>query len=232
MNAAEQIDFDILTFITQSGFSVISLSVVFFIVLTLSSFVKIVTVLGILRAGLGFQSIPSSFVTGSLAFALALFVMFPTLQVSTAAFDAMIGRGQAKSPEILRTQATAAAFEKWKEFLIRHAHPVEKQRFLKIASELDAQTRVSETGAATSAESIRVLAPAFLVSELKEAFATGLIVFLPLLVVELVVANVLVAVGLTQLSPALVSLPFKLLLFVLVDGWGLITGNLLMSYGK
>ncbi len=236
MAAADVTTFNIASSIAQSGFSVLALVALFLTVLSLSSYVKIVTVLSIVRAGFGMESIPSGFVTGIISLVLSLFIMFPTIQSSTASFDSTIAGARGPVTDQLRAKATTAAFEEWKLFLSRHAHPQEKERFLKIARDLASKNPVgskkSPTPAEESAESIRVLAPAFLVSELKEAFSTGLTLFLPLLVVDLVVSNVLVAVGLLQVSPFLVSLPFKLLLFVLVDGWGLIVGNLLLSYGR
>jgi len=222
-----------------------------FLFLTLGCYVKIVTVLSVLRVGLGFGSLPSWFVTSSLALMLSLFVMFPTLQTSLQSFDHIVKEGG--GDEQARVRALEGGLEKWKAFLLLHAHQDERDRFAKVAEELDHRNALKVRGSAenaqeasvdankkpipissipVSSESWRVLAPAFLVSELKEAFATGLSLFLPFLVVELVVANLLLAVGYSQLAPCYVAFPFKLLLFVLVDGWGLITSNLVLSYGR
>src|SRR5690606_23380959 len=114
----------------------------------------------------------------------------------------------------------------WKGFLQKNSHESEVARFLDLARQMPAD----DGTASLQSGSWRVLAPAFLVSELKEAFATGFSLFLPFLVIELVVAHLLVAVGLERLSPGVVSLPFKLLVFVLVDGWTLITTGLVTSY--
>lgn len=205
-----------------------------FLFLTLGCYVKIVTVLSVLRVGLGFGSLPSWFVTSSLALMLSLFVMFPTLQTSLQSFGHLVKEGG--GDEQARVRALEGGLEKWKAFLLLHAHQEERDRFAKVAEELDhrnaLKVRQPVSSIPVSSESWRVLAPAFLVSELKEAFATGLSLFLPFLVVELVVANLLLAVGYSQLAPCYVAFPFKLLLFVLVDGWGLITSNLVLSYGR
>ena len=209
------------------GFSAIGLLMLVALALVFSSYVKIITVLGILRVGLGVHSIPSALVTGGLAIALTFFVMYPTLQ-----------RG-AQSMEVARTKAGPvaaldAAADEWKKFVKRHTHEEELKRFVEIAIKIDSDTGSEVRGDASSeyANSWRTLAPAFLVSELKEAFATGLSLFLPFLVIDLLVSNILVAVGLDRVSPIVVALPFKLLLFVLLDGWTLITTNLVATYAS
>ncbi len=198
--------------------------------ITLSSYVKIATVLGVVRVGMGIGSFPGIFITGSLAFFLSLFIMFPTLEASINAAHQVVKR-ESLPPEQVRVKAFVAGARVWGKFLHTHAEPEERVRFEQLARKLKFQDAQAENiPGETDSESFQVLAPAFIVSELKEAFATGLHIFLPFLVVELIVANLLVAVGLIQLNPTLVSFPFKLLLFVMADGWTLITGNLVLSY--
>lgn len=188
-----------------------------FLVFVLSAYVKIVTVLGILRVGLGTDSIPSMLVTSGLAFVLSLFVMYPTLAAwGGAAAQQRGGAGYYRT-----------GLDEWRQFLSAHAHSEEKTRFANLAARLDGAAPPS---AASAGESWRVLAPAFLSSELKEAFATGLSLFMPFLVIDLLIATVLAGVGLERLNPVAVAFPFKLLLFVMVDGWSLITINLASTY--
>jgi type III secretion protein R len=121
--------------------------------------------------------------------------------------------------------AAGRAAEPLRAFLARFARPDDRAAFLDVARRLR-----GEAGPAPSEDDLAVLAPAFVVSELRRAFTIGFAIFVPFLVVDLVVANVLLALGLTQLSPTSVSLPFKLLLFVGVDGWRLLARALALSY--
>jgi flagellar biosynthesis protein FliP len=233
----ERASVDAPSFIANLGFSVITVLVVLFFVLVFSAYVKIVTVLSIVRVGLGLGSLPAVFVVGGLSFGLSFFVMYPTLLDSSRAMDQVLQARSAPVSDQLRAAAFNAGLERWKVFLRTCAHKSEVERFTEIAAKLDAAGKVkdNEQKPEASASSVdpnswRILAPAFLVSELKEAFATGLTLFLPLLVIDLFIANVLVAVGLERMSPAVVSFPFKLLLFVMVDGWTLITTNLVSTY--
>jgi len=217
---------------THFGFSAIGLVALLLVALVFSSYVKIVTVLGILRAGLGVASLPSALVTTGLAFALSFFVMLPTLRESAKVVDSYQNAKGTIRTDSARVQALALAFAKWKAFLLRHSHLEQRQRFAELARQIDQRKISKSKGSATivDSKSWRVLAPAFLVSELKEAFATGLSLFLPFLIIDLLVMNVLAAVGLDRMSSASVAFPFKLLLFVMVDGWGLITANLVQTY--
>lgn len=217
---------DVLSTFGNLGFSAISFLLILALVLALSCYVKIVTVLSIVRLGLGANSVPSTFVTGSLALALSFFVMYPTLLKSTKAMD-RVASGRAVVSDQVRAEALNAGLESWKGFLIKHVPSVELERFSSIARKIDGQ---SGPEVIADQRSLRILAPAFLVSELKSAFGTGLSLFLPFLVIELLVASILSALGMERLSPSLVSFPFKLLLFVMLDGWAVITANLALTY--
>ena len=205
--------------------------------LLFSSYVKIVTVLSIVRAGLGTDGLPSFLVTSGLALALAFFVMSPTLMSSTSAIDKALAKDSSTSKA--KASAIGEGVKEWKKFVIKNTDIEEKNKFSEIALKLkdknSVETEKVEEGSDNSKaddlqNSWQVLAPAFLVTELKKAFKTGLTLFLPFLVIELIIANVLVAVGLTRLAPEYVALPFKILLFVVLDGWALITTNLVSTY--
>ncbi len=206
--------------------------------LTLSSYVKIVTVLSILRVGLGTNSIPSALVTGGVAIVLSFFVMFPTIQKSFTEVE--VARSN-DSSALGQSQALSAALGPWKEFLKRHAHKDEIEQFAQTAITIDAEISKKdseedeikeEQQLSSLSETWRILAPAFLVSELKEAFVTGLSLFLPFFIIDLLVASILTTLGMQNLNAQFISLPFKLLLFVMVDGWTLITMNLVATYGS
>jgi type III secretory pathway component EscR len=219
---------------SELGFSALAILLLALFALSLSAYIKIVTVLGIVRAGLGAESLPSALVTGALAIVLSFFVMYPTIVRSGEAMEGPLQSSLTENRDTARVVAIEAGLDVWKEFLKRHAGESEVARFSKVAEKLDSGSSrpVSDRSedVVVWSDSWRVLAPAFLVSELKEAFATGLSLLLPFVIIDLLVAIVLGAVGLERLSPAVVGLPFKLLLFVMVDGWALITTNLVSSY--
>lgn len=227
---------DALLNLSTIGFSGFGLLFLLAIVLSLSAYVKIVTVLGIVRAGIGVWGLPSAFVTGSLALMLSFFVMYPTVVSSLNAASKSVNQNRGLSQDQQRVVALEAGFAEWKQFLKKHTEPGELEDFSQVAAQLDkghdekVPTPAASIASTPANDSWRVVGPAFLASELKHAFATGLTLFLPLLIIDLVVANVLTAVGYVALNPVLVALPFKLLLFVLIDGWSLITTNLVSSY--
>jgi type III secretion protein R len=188
----------------------------------LTSFLKMAVVLSIARSALGVPQVPPTTAVTGLALVLTVLVMAPVARRSADLLRA--------APPERGVESSLAALERAsgpiREFLLRFARPDDRATFLDVAR------RLSPPGAAAPAEDdLAVLAPAFAISELRRAFTIGFLVFLPFLVVDLVVANVLLALGLTQLSPTSVSLPFKLLLFVAVDGWRLLARALALSYG-
>lgn len=196
-----------------------------FVVIMLTSFVKIAVVLSILRNALGTQQVPPSTVITGLAFVLSLFVMAP---VAERMYDA--AGGVPETRDIFSQASVKAVFEASKvakeplrEFLLKHAHDKDRILFMELAARLDG-------GEPPGREDFRVLIPAFVTSELKEAFQIGFLLFIPFIVVDMVVANVLLAMGMQMLSPVIISLPFKLLLFVIVDGWYLVVRGLVLSY--
>jgi type III secretion protein R len=188
---------------------------------TLTSFLKISVVLSIARSALGAPQVPPATSVTGLALLLSATVMAPVAR------DALAAARAGPPGEGIAAAAGAAerAAEPLRAFLDRHARPDDREAFLDVARRLRPPSAPPPGPADLS-----VLAPAFVISELRRAFTIGFVVFVPFLAVDLVVANVLLALGLTQLSPTSVSLPFKLLLFVAVDGWRLLARGLALSY--
>jgi type III secretion protein R len=196
-----------------------------FVFMTLTSFVKISTVLQIVRSAIGAQSVPSSTVVMALSAALTLLAMAP-LGSKIAERATPLWEGKTKDTTALVKGLVEAAGDPVRSFLRANASERERVRFFDVAK----RARPEAERAAVGAADFVVLVPAFLTSELYAAFALGFAVFLPFLIIDLVVANVLLALGMQMLSPTQVSLPFKLLLFVAIDGWGLLSEALVTGY--
>ena len=214
-------------FFQSLGFSILPILVLVLFALVFSSYVKIVTVLAIIRAGLGSASLPGAFVTGSLALVLSFFVMYPTMEQTFEAMSSKQVQGSAG-----QAKAIDAGVKKWKEFLVAHTDEELSKSFA--SKILNKQENISPENSELELKRLqkswRVLAPAFFVGQLRDAFKTGLSLFLPFVIIDLCIAQVLVAVGIQRLDPLVVALPFKLLLFVLLDGWTLISTNLVEVY--
>jgi flagellar biosynthetic protein FliP len=187
------------------------------LVLMMTSFTRIIVVLAILRQALGLQQSPPNQVLIGLSLFLSLFVMAPTLERVNEAAIAPYAAGQVNAEE-----AIELAGDEFHAFMIRQTRERDLQMFADIA---DAPQFASPAEVPFS-----ILLPAFVTSELKTAFQIGFMLFLPFLVIDLVVSSVLMSLGMMMMSPMLVSLPFKLLLFVLVDGWALLMGSLASSF--
>jgi flagellar biosynthetic protein FliP len=188
------------------------------ILIMMTSFTRIVVVLSLLRTALGTATAPPNTVIVALALFLTAFVMGPALQ---NAYES--GIRPLINNEIGVEQAFQRASEPLKLFMQRNV----REKDLALFSDLSREPRP-----ATPEElSLRILVPAFMISELKRAFEIGFLLFLPFLIIDLVVASVLMSMGMMMLPPAVVSLPFKLIFFVLVDGWSLVAGSLVQSYG-
>jgi flagellar biosynthetic protein FliP len=188
------------------------------ILIMMTSFTRIVVVLSLLRTALGTATAPPNAVIMALALFLTAFVMGPALQRS---YD--LGIRPLINNEITAEQAFERATEPLKVFMQKNV----REKDLAFFSDLSREPRP-----ATPEEmSLRILVPAFMISELKRAFEIGFLLFLPFLIIDLVVASVLMSMGMMMLPPVVVSLPFKLIFFVLVDGWSLVAGSLIQSYG-
>lgn len=187
------------------------------LVLMMTSFTRIIVVLAILRQALGLQQSPPNQVLIGLSLFLSLFIMAPTLERVNDAAIAPYAAGQMNAE-----QAIEVAGDQFHAFMIRQTRERDLEMFSDIA---DAPQFASPQDVPFS-----ILLPAFVTSELKTAFQIGFMLFLPFLVIDLVVSSVLMSLGMMMMSPMLVSLPFKLLLFVLVDGWALLMGSLASSF--
>ncbi|WP_339748787.1 flagellar type III secretion system pore protein FliP [uncultured Maricaulis sp.] len=188
------------------------------IVIMTTSFVRITVVLSLLRTGLGLQQSPPNAVLVSLAMFLTAFIMAP---VFTQSYNE--GIEPLLNNEIELTEAFDLTTGPVKTFMLMHTREDDLGLFIGMS-----QGEVPETPADAS---FFVVAPAFMISELRRAFEIGFLLFIPFLVIDLVVASILMSMGMMMLPPVVISLPFKLIFFVLVDGWRLVTGALVQSFG-
>ncbi|MCD1625106.1 MAG: flagellar type III secretion system pore protein FliP [Paracoccaceae bacterium] len=188
------------------------------ILLGMTAFTRIIIVLSILRQALGTQQTPPNQVLIALAMFLTFFVMQPVLEKAYAEALAPVLDGQ-----MTQEDGLARGGEIMKAFMIENTRQNDLAMFADLAG--------NEPYAETDDVPFRVLLPAFMTSELKTAFQIGFLLFLPFLVIDIVIASILMALGMMMVSPVLVALPFKLLLFVLVDGWALTVGSLAAGYG-
>jgi flagellar biosynthetic protein FliP len=183
-----------------------------------TSFTRIVIVLSLTRNALGIPTVPPQQVVVGLSLFLTLFVMGPTLsEMKEVALDPLL------AGEISTGDALDAAQGPLREFLLAHTREGELEMFLDASK--------TETPVARDEVPLNALIPAFVLSELKSGFIIGFVIFIPFLIIDLVVSAVLMGLGMMMLPPSFVSLPFKLLLFVMLDGWMLVVGTLLTSYG-
>jgi type III secretion protein R len=197
-----------------------------FAFMTVTAFVKIATVLQIVRSAIGAQSVPSSSVIMALAAALTLIAMAPVGDKIAARAAPLFSGKEAPDTVALVERGIDAVREPMREFLKNNSSETERERFLDVAR----QARAPADRESVHPEDLTVLVPSFVVTELGEAFAIGFLLYLPFLVIDLVVSNVLLALGMQMMSPTQVSLPFKLLLFVAIDGWGLLARSLVAGY--
>ncbi|MDR2338145.1 MAG: EscR/YscR/HrcR family type III secretion system export apparatus protein [Deltaproteobacteria bacterium] len=214
---------------TTFDLSLLSSIALILLALLFSSYVKIAVVLNIVRLGFGFTSLPTLFITIGLALTCSYFVMYPTLvEVSDVLKENSSAQVKLSEPE--KTVVFDKISQIWKEFVTKHIKYNQIETFSKLAIAVDKIEKIDEPDKENLNSSWRVLAPAFLVSELKEAFRMGFMLFLPFLIIDLVIGTVLAAISLENLSPYLVALPLKLLLFIAVDGWSLICKGIISSY--
>ena len=188
------------------------------IVIMTTSFVRIIVVLSLLRTGLGLQQSPPNAVLISLALFLTAFIMAPVFSQSYSEGIEPLLEGQIELEE-----AFVATSEPLKGFMLSHTREADLALFIDM-SQQDVPASAEET-------SFWIVAPAFMISELRRAFEIGFLLFIPFLIIDLVVASILMSMGMMMLPPIIISLPFKLIFFVLVDGWRLVTGSLVQSFG-
>jgi type III secretion protein R len=206
-----------------------------FLLITMTSFTKIVVVLGILRNALGAPQVPPTTVITGLALMLTGYVMLPTGTAMYEAAAPLLSRSAIQvGPSAavdLGIEVASRVKEPIRTFLARHAHPRDRALFRDLKQRRSsAAGNVPIASAKPADDGFAILAPAFLISQLREAFTIGFLLFIPFLVIDLVVSNLLLALGMQMLQPTTVSLPFKLLLFVMVDGWHLLARGLVLGY--
>lgn len=187
------------------------------ILIMMTSFTRIVVVLSFLRTAIGIQQTPPNTVMISLAMFLTFFIMAPTLQ---SAYDE--GIAPLIAEEIDEMEALDRASTPFKRFMLKHVREADLTLFVDL----------SESGPYDEAMDIplHIVVPSFMISELRRAFEIGFMLFLPFLIIDLVTASILMSMGMMMLPPVTVSLPFKIIFFVLVDGWYLISGALIQSF--
>ena len=184
---------------------------------TLTGFTRIIIVLGFIRTGLGTPTAPPNQVLVGIALFLTIFVMAPTFnKIKVEAFEPL------QKGEITQKVALERAEVPMREFMFDQTREKDIALFVSLANIKDVKTRADVP--------TYVLIPAFVISELKTAFQIGFLIFLPFLIIDLVVASTLMSMGMMMLPPIFISLPFKILLFVLVDGWNLVTRSLVESF--
>jgi flagellar biosynthetic protein FliP len=195
-----------------------SLSFLPALLLMMTSFTRIVIVMSLLRQAIGTQTSPPNQVVVGLALFLTFFIMAPVAdKIYTDAY-LPLAENKISFPEALERGSVPL-----RGFMLKQTREAELTLFTKIAKQ--------PKPASADQVPMRVLIPAFVTSELKTAFQIGFIVFIPFLIIDMVVASVLMSMGMMMMSPVIVSLPFKIMLFVLVDGWNLLIGSLVQSFG-
>jgi flagellar biosynthetic protein FliP len=185
----------------------------------MTSFTRIIVVLAILRQAIGLQQTPSNQIMVGMALFLTLFIMTPTLdKVNEVALQPYL------KEDMTSGQAVEAASMPIRDFMLAQTREDDIALFVKLAGREGTIESMDELP-------FTILMPAFVTSELKTAFQIGFMIFIPFLIVDMVVASVLMAMGMMMLSPVIISLPFKIMLFVMVDGWAMIMGTLAASFG-
>ena len=223
----------------------VGLSLLPFVAMVATSYLKIVVVMSLIRNALGIQSIPPNMVINALAMILTFYIMAPIMSESwTVAKDELnraaaqqkannatskpLNRQNAGSPNyFFDTDAVAKAAEPFRRFLSEHTAARERVFFISTAETLWGKDGEPAT---VDPESFYILLPSFCVSELTKAFQIGFLVYLPFIAIDIIVSNILLAMGMMMVSPVTISLPFKLLLFVMVNGWTLLIQGLVRGY--
>ena len=189
------------------------------LLIMLTSFTRFVIVFSILRAGIGLQTTPANIILVSLA-------LFMTFYVMTPVFDRAWNEGLQPlvSEQITEEEAFPLIAEPFREFMLNNVRDQDLQLFAQLARERGQEVALDET------IDLRVVIPAFMISEIRRGFEIGFLVVLPFLVIDMIVATITMAMGMMMLPPTAISLPFKILFFVLIDGWNLLVGSLVRSF--
>lgn len=212
----------------------VGLSMLPFIAMIATSYLKIVVVMSLIRNALGIQSIPPNTVINALAMILTFYIMAPLVGQS---WNTLSQAMKENKPEVIyQTDLIARAAEPFRDFLAHHTSDQHQAFFVRTAETLWAKEVVQPNGtvarepAKVDPNSYYILIPSFCVSELTRAFQIGFLVYLPFIAIDIIVSNILLAMGMMMVSPVTISLPFKLLLFVMVNGWARLIQGLVQSY--
>ena len=222
----------------------VGMSLLPFVAMVATSYLKIVVVMSLIRNALGIQSIPPNMVINALAMILSFYIMAPVASESWSIAQKELGSQAVSAPGVaqsgqtqgrnqqpaalsISTEAIGRAAEPFRKFLSEHTSPRERAFFVSTA-----ETLWGKNGepAVVDPESYYILLPSFCVSELTKAFQIGFLVYLPFIAIDIIVSNILLAMGMMMVSPVTISLPFKLLLFVMVNGWTLLIQGLIRGY--
>jgi len=215
---------DLTSFTPSSALlTVIIVAIAPFVAVMVTSFTKIVVVLSLLRNALGVQQVPPNLVINGLAMILTMYVMYP---VGNQVINNISETDQTVTSTDGLLEIASVGKEPIREFLVTHSNELERSFFYSTVQKMAEET----PDMSVESTDFVVLLPAFTISELSEAFQIGFLIYLPFIIIDLVVSNILMALGMMMLSPTLVSLPFKLLLFVMVDGWAKLSHGLVVSY--
>ncbi|MBC05410.1 type III secretion system export apparatus subunit SctR [Thalassospira sp.] len=199
------------------------LALIPFVIVITTSFVKIAVVLSLVRNALGVQQIPPNMALYGLALILTVYIMAP---VGASVFDILQEGNVSFNDTANLFDVLAQAFEPFRYFLMQHTDETQREFFVQTI----AQIWPADLAAQLGPDSFLVLAPAFTVAELTSAFEVGFLLYLPFVVIDLIVSNILLAMGMMMVSPMTISLPLKLFLFVMVDGWSRLIHGLVLSY--
>jgi type III secretion protein R len=196
-----------------------------FLAIMISSFVKLVVVMHLIRSALGLQQEPPNIAISGIAIILSIYIMAPVAMQTYDIFNTYnINIEDIRNP--LLPDALKASSDPLRDFLYKHSTESERNFFIQTTHKLWPEKYASDI----DGKHLLVLTPAFMVSELTNAFQIGFLLFLPFIVIDLIISNILISMGMIMVSPMVISLPFKLLLFVLVDGWSRLIHGLILSY--
>lgn len=207
----------------------VGMSLLPFLAMVATSYLKIVVVISLVRNALGIQSIPPNMVVNALALILSFYVMAPVVQKGWDIYRQEAAAENAKETKTLyETEIAAKAAEPMRDWLIKQTDEKSRAFFVSTAEQLWAKE--GEERAVVDPDSFFILIPSFCVSELTKAFQIGFLVYLPFIAIDIIISNILLAMGMMMVSPVTISLPFKLLLFVMVNGWTLLIQGLVRGY--
>ena len=205
----------------------VGMSLLPFLAMVATSYLKIVVVISLVRNALGVQSIPPNMVVNAIALILSFYVMAPVVEQGWDIYqkEAAVNKVEKKQYD---TEIAMKAAEPMRRWLIKQTDEKSRAFFVSTAEQLWAKE--GEEKAEVNSESFFILIPSFCVSELTKAFQIGFLVYLPFIAIDIIVSNILLAMGMMMVSPVTISLPFKLLLFVMVNGWTLLIQGLVRGY--